>query len=273
MNSMTIRAIALCLGLWTTAGTAQAGLIPTPPTAIASAIGLAACLEAAAIDGKITWGERIACYSIAFDPLAETVTGIELALTFDPNKIQFEDAVYFFGDLSASGAYLPLTTPIYGSDVPLTPVPDLTVFDPDGSDMPRPGTTFVLTVDNMLGTLLLILDFSSNPIPAGVPAQNLFGLNMLTNGQPVTSIQYADTPGSYDVNQVSFVCRSPQGVIGCGSDTPVYGWNITTVPEPASALLLLSGLGAALWMGGGATRMRRGRKRALHRFEYSDLDG
>lgn len=243
-------ALLLCAGAGAPAG---AGLVPTPPTAIASAIGLAACLEAAEIDGRISWLERAACYSIAFDPPAEEVSGIDLSLSFDPAKIQFQDAVFFFGDLSASGAYLPLTTPVYGSAQPLTPVPDLAVFDPAGSALPRPGTLVTLMVDNILGNLTLSLDFGANPIPAGAPAQNLLALNMLTKGRPVTSIRYYDTPGDYDVMQTSFVCRSPDGVIGCGSDTPVYGFDVTTVPLPASALLLMGGLGA---LGLGAGRRR-----------------
>jgi hypothetical protein len=83
---------------------------------------MAACLEAAEIDGKITWGERAACYSIAFDPLAADVAEVSLSLTVDPSKVQFANEVYFFGDFSNGGDYLPLVVPPYGGYTSLQPV-------------------------------------------------------------------------------------------------------------------------------------------------------
>jgi hypothetical protein len=222
----------------------RAALAPTPVTVVASVIGYGLCMDAAELDGKVTWKEKWACRAILLDPLPGDLTKIETSFTFDPTRIQVDPTAFFFGDFSKSGDYLPLIAPVYDVFRDFEPVPDLSVFDPVGALSPRPGSKPIFDVDNDAGTAFLSIDLSANPIPADAPAQNFFGFNILSaDGSDFGKIRYSAT-GNSDMSGFTLSCRVGVGSdpATCGSETPVASLDFTFVPIPSSLFLIATGL-------------------------------
>lgn len=91
----------------------RASLAPTPVTVVSSVVGYGLCMDAAELDGKVTWKEKWACRAILLDPLPGDLTKIEMSFTFDPTRVQVDSTAFFFGDFSLSGDYFPIITPVY----------------------------------------------------------------------------------------------------------------------------------------------------------------
>lgn len=238
------RRAVFCLGsflFFSLVGTnAYAALVPTPPTAIASGLGYIACIEAAEIDGKVTWIEKGLCATMVFDPSPADVTAIDISFEFDANKFSVRDIPLFFGDFSESGTYLPLVAPVTGGKQSLEEIND-SIFDPNLALKPRTGSTYLFEVDNVAGTVHFFLDTSANPIAGNSPPQNFFGFQIETkSGQSFSNVEYFDAPGiGYDLAQTSFLCtRLDDLSSGCGSDTPVNGMEFGLVSEPSAAALM-----------------------------------
>ncbi len=206
--------------------------------AAASGVGYVACRDAAEIDGVITDAEAAACLLLVADPIGEDITNVEFSATFDASKFEVIPEPFYFGDFSESGAFFPLSIPIIGEKVSPEEYPD---FNLNLALNPRTGASSSFVVDNTNGTLDLNMDLSANPVPGNSEPQNFFAfqLQLIDRKGAISGIEYFDTPGDYDVD-ISFTCTTTVEPPSCGSNTPVYGFNIHTVPEPASIFSLLA---------------------------------
>jgi hypothetical protein len=69
--------------------------------------------------------------------------------------------------------------------------------------------------------------FLAPPRPVSADAVNPFI-------ESQTAVEFFNQPGNYDFTQTNSSCTAIGN--GCGSNTPITGFNVTSVPEPSTIL-------------------------------------
>jgi len=168
--------------------------------------------------------------SMWVDPVSTGVSSFHLALSFDPAKYTFDPRISGpFCGFSAGGACPPPRASLRTS---------LIRQDNTTPGAPPPG--FILHFDNT-ETGIVVVDYSV-PTPVDLSTdQNVFALGFdLVTPTPANVPMFASyfgTPGAHDFNQIAFSCNG--GATPCAGQPAILGVDIaTTIPEPASALIL-----------------------------------
>jgi hypothetical protein len=217
-----------------------AGLVESGP--LAGLGSLAAYITCVSLADSTGVG-RSACSRIALlaDPSARGITDLSIALQYDASELTF--------DQQNSGFLSPFTLdgdnpPVVAREgtVPITLLPD-TGFNPGHA---LPGSVVTLTDT---GNAVALGYQLSSPVDIGEEA-NVFLFSFDFKDPPIidtasSTVTYLAAAPGLDFIQSSFICHTD--VIpdpGCGSENPVEGitLNLAIVPEPASWLLLVTGV-------------------------------
>jgi hypothetical protein len=182
--------------------------------------------------------------AVIADPPAAGVVSVGTSLKYDKSRWSFRpDLSGFLCDFSSNGDCPPANAPV-GTFL-LSNLPSLD-FKPGN---PLPGSNVSLINDTVNGLVSLNYSFNS-PLLSQVD-RNFF-MFMFESQQAfnpsTTIIQTFDKPGNYDFIQINATCSAIiNGITNtCGSDTPIYGFNVLAVPEPSGnlgSIAVLVGIG------------------------------
>jgi len=159
---------------------------------------------------------------ILADPPANGITDISMSIKYNPTLWTFrENKSGFLCDFSSNGDCPPATASV-GSFQPK----QLSFNKGD----PLPGSTVSIINDPVNG--LVSLSYHLQDPITSVIDQNffMFYFDYVKKFSPTDiTVEYFDTPGTYDFTQTNFSCTTSLGD-SCGSPTPITGFNVKIKP-------------------------------------------
>ena len=176
------------------------------------------------------------------DPPVASVSGFSLSVGYDPSRYTFAPSMSGVLCGFAVGGSCAPPSAVYGSYL----ISDLPILD-FTAGAPLPGAVLTMTDDTVAGIVTVSY---SLPTPLDFTTSgdtNLFAFYFEAKSPYNPYATYAtfyDKPGTYDFTQLGASCIS---TLPCGSDTPVYGIDIRSVPEPSTWAML--GIGFAALVG------------------------
>lgn len=187
------------------------------------------------------------------DPPVAQVSGLSITIGYNPNRFSFVSSLSgLLCEFSVDGS-CPPPSAVYGSHL-LSSLPVVRA-DSFAVGTPLPGSTLQVTDDTIGGVVSVVYTLAA-PLTLDGSDRNFFAFafRALQTYNPFATVAtFFDKPGNYDFNQLQSSCVA--SIPQCGSNTPVYGVNIVSIPEPSTYALLLAGFG----MLAGALKGKRAR--------------
>jgi PEP-CTERM motif len=180
------------------------------------------------------------------DPPTVGLTSLSFSYEYDPTLWTFlPNESGLLCELSLGGG-CPSPEAQIGT-FPLTELPDTAT-----PGAPLPGASLSVVNDAAAGIVTISYVLGSPILSDATETsdRNIF-LLMFEAAVPFDAgsllVTYFDQPGNYQFTQLSASCTTTHPEWTCGSDTPVTGLSISTVPEPATSGMIVVGLGLVGW--------------------------